>query len=104
MEAGEVARRLNDESAQKDENSESIKVARRRKAVLKVGVLWRINLVLFAPFSGFRVFCLSDMGASKLRTTLTQALEHSRLPDRDFLAYLTALQEKFTKELASNLS
>ncbi|KAI0245681.1 muts domain V-domain-containing protein [Lactifluus subvellereus] len=74
IEAGEVAQRLGDESAQKDENSESIKVARRRKAVLK------------------------------LRTTLTQALEHSRLPDREFLAYLTALQEKFTKELANNLS
>ena len=36
IEAGEVAQRLGDESAQKDENSESIKVARRRKAVLQV--------------------------------------------------------------------
>jgi DNA mismatch repair protein MSH4 len=54
MEAGEVARRLNDVSAQKNENSESIKVARRRKAVLKVDTLWRINLVLRALF-GFSV-------------------------------------------------
>ncbi|KAH9982043.1 hypothetical protein BGW80DRAFT_729 [Lactifluus volemus] len=72
--AEKVAQHLSDESAQNDENSESAKVARRRKTVLK------------------------------LRTTLTQALEHSRLPDRDFLGYLSALQEKFTKELASNLS
>ena len=35
---------------------------------------------------------------------MTQAFEHSRLPDREFLAYLTTLQEKLTKELANNLS
>jgi hypothetical protein len=39
-----------------------------------------------------------------MRTTLTQAFEHSRLPDREFLAYLITLQEKLTKELAGNLS
>ena len=40
---------------------------------------------------------------SQMRTTLTQAFEHSRLPDQEFLAYLTGLQEKLTKELANNL-
>lgn len=40
---------------------------------------------------------------SQMRTTLTQAFEHSRLPDREFLAYLTSLQEKLTRELADNL-
>ncbi|KAH9036606.1 muts domain V-domain-containing protein [Lactarius pseudohatsudake] len=73
-EAEKVAHRLDERSTQGNENSESSKVARRRKAVLK------------------------------LRTTLTQAFEHSRLPDRDFLAYLTHLQKKLTKELASTLT
>ncbi|KAH9045814.1 muts domain V-domain-containing protein [Lactarius hengduanensis] len=73
-EAEKVAQRLDERSTQGNENSESSKVARRRKAVLK------------------------------LRTTLTQAFEHSRLPDRDFLAYLTHLQKKLTKELASTLT
>ncbi|KAI0271729.1 muts domain V-domain-containing protein [Gloeopeniophorella convolvens] len=72
-EASTIANRLADTSTQQDENSESSKVAKRRKAVLR------------------------------LRTTLTQALEHSRLPDRDFLTYLIGLQEKFTKELSDNL-
>ncbi|KAI0005291.1 muts domain V-domain-containing protein [Russula compacta] len=72
--AGKIAHCLSSESTRKHENSESCKVARRRKAVLK------------------------------LRTTLTQAFEHSRLPDREFLAYLTGLQEKLTTELANNLS
>jgi Leu/Phe-tRNA-protein transferase len=40
---------------------------------------------------------------SQMKTTLTQALGHSRLPDREFLAYLAGLQEKLTKELANNL-
>ena len=40
---------------------------------------------------------------SQMRTTLAQAFEHSRLPDREFLAYLTSLQEKLTRELADNL-
>ncbi|KAF8266638.1 muts domain V-domain-containing protein [Lactarius quietus] len=74
VEAEKVAQYLSDGSMLRDENSESSKVAKRRKAVLK------------------------------LRTTLNQAFEHSRLPDRDFLAYLTHLQEKLTKELASTLS
>ncbi|KAI9437019.1 muts domain V-domain-containing protein [Lactarius indigo] len=73
-EAEKIAQRLNEGSTQGNENSESSKVAKRRKAVLK------------------------------LRTTLTQAFEHSRLPDRDFIAYLTHLQEKLTKQLASTLS
>jgi hypothetical protein len=34
--AGKIARSLSDESARKHESSESCKVARRRKAVLKV--------------------------------------------------------------------
>ncbi|KAI9452181.1 muts domain V-domain-containing protein [Lactarius psammicola] len=72
--AEKIAQRLSEGSTRRNENSESSKVAKRRKAVLK------------------------------LRTTLTQAFEHSRLPDRDFLAYLTHLQEKLTKELASTLS
>lgn len=72
--AREIAHSLGDESIRSLENSESSKVARRRKVVLK------------------------------LRTTLTQAFEHSRLPDREFLTYLTSVQEKLTKELASNLS
>jgi len=71
--AGKIARGISNESARRHESSESCKVAKRRKAVLK------------------------------MRTTLTQAFEHSRLPDREFLAYLTSLQEKLTKELANNL-
>ncbi|KAH9994503.1 muts domain V-domain-containing protein [Russula vinacea] len=71
--AGKIARGLSDASGRRHESSESCKVARRRKAVLK------------------------------MRTTLTQAFEHSRLPDQEFLAYLTGLQEKLTKELANNL-
>jgi len=72
--AGKIAHSLGDEATRSLESSESSKVARRRKAVLK------------------------------LRTTLTQAFEHSRLPDREFLTYLTSVQEKLTKELANNLS
>jgi DNA mismatch repair protein MSH4 len=96
IEAEKVAQHLSDESAQNDENSESAKVARRRKTVLKVRLLHCHYL--------FGVSISDTRASSKLRTTLTQALEHSRLPNRDFLAYLSALQEKFTKELASNLS
>lgn len=74
VEAEKVAQHLSEGSMLGDESSESSKVAKRRKAVLK------------------------------LRTTLTQAFEHSRLPDRDLLSYLTHMQEKLTKELASTLS
>lgn len=71
--AGKIASDLSTESARGHKSSESCKVARRRKAVLK------------------------------MRTTLTQAFERSGLPDREFLAYLTSLQEKLTRELADNL-
>ncbi|KAI0307402.1 muts domain V-domain-containing protein [Multifurca ochricompacta] len=74
IEARKIARHLSDESTRKDENSNSSKVARRRKAVLK------------------------------LQTTLSQVFEHTRLPDRELLAYLSSLQEKFATELANNLS
>jgi hypothetical protein len=41
---------------------------------------------------------------NQLRTTLMQAFEHSRLPDRELLDHLKHLQEKLTKEPANTLS
>ncbi|KAI9510622.1 muts domain V-domain-containing protein [Russula earlei] len=68
-----IAHRLTGETMRRHEMSESAKVARRRKAVLN------------------------------MRTTLTQAFQHSRLPDREFLSYLSGVQKKLTKELGNNL-
>jgi DNA mismatch repair protein MSH4 len=95
--AGKIAGDLSGEAAQGHESSESCKVARRRKAVLKV---------CFGIWKRLRNFDVSNFDLStnsQMRTTLTQAFEHSRLPDREFLAYLISLQEKLTRELADNL-
>ena len=52
---------------------------------------------------GISLYLVAYITDSQMKTTLTQALGHSRLPDREFLAYLTNLQEKLAKELANNL-
>jgi DNA mismatch repair protein MSH4 len=94
--AGKIASDLGDESTRGHKSSESCKVARRRKTVLKV---------CCATWKRLRTFDISNIELyhSQMRTTLTQAFEHSRLPDREFLAYLTSLQKKLTRELADNL-
>jgi DNA mismatch repair protein MSH4 len=95
--AGKIASDLSTESARGHKSSESCKVARRRKAVLKVCCdAWKRPRTFDTPILTFTT-------NSQMRTTLTQAFERSGLPDREFLAYLTSLQEKLTRELADNL-
>lgn len=52
--AGEIARGLSDESARRHESSESYKVARRRKTVLRVCDIWHRSVSLFLT-----LICLS---------------------------------------------
>ncbi|KAI0063070.1 hypothetical protein BV25DRAFT_1854649 [Artomyces pyxidatus] len=73
VESKATAIRLTELEALQHQSSESSKVANRRKALLK------------------------------LRTQLTQAFEHSTLPDEEFKAYIARLQKGITKTLRENI-
>jgi len=77
-EARRVAEYLAHADAQIEEESESSKIAKRRKALLRV--ISRCSY-LYQPAS-------HDDFSLKLRTQLTQAYEHSALPDEDLRTYV----------------
>lgn len=83
-----VASALADLHARREEESQTTIMATRRRAVVKVRLVPVIALFLGSkPVIG----CL--VAYSKLRSQLTQALDHSTLPDEELVAYLARFQK-----------
>ena len=109
VEARRVAERLDELEERKKEESKTNKVAIRRKALLRVNfsssnflgfvaaLLWRTEHIrLLIPYFGLGYLY-------QLRTQLTQAFEHSTLPDDDLATYLGRFQTDILKVLQETL-
>ena len=118
-EARRVSEKLTELEERKKEESKTNKVAIRRKALLRV-MFCSVPVSCFALCSlGFLVFLASVLGCShlpdlahwldvlrppwQLRTQLTQAFEHSNLPDDDFLTYIGRFQKDIAEVLQDTL-
>jgi DNA mismatch repair protein MSH4 len=82
VEGKRVAKNLAALHARHEEKSESSEISMRRKALLRV---CPVNHCLLAP-------PLKTCDDWQLRTQLTQALDHSALPDEELLAYIGRFQ------------
>ena len=98
-EARSVAEKLTELEARKREESKTSKIAIRRKALI------RVICVFFFPKRQSDPFWISKLGTTtwQLRTQLTQALEHSALPEEDLLAYITRFQKDITRVIHATL-
>lgn len=95
VEASRVADRLTELEADRREDSESSRLALRRKAMLRVSV---------APY-----YLLSDehlhhtRARRKLQSQLTQCLEYSNLPNQELITYVGRFQKDIARILRSGL-
>jgi len=92
-EAARVTAKLSELATQQQQQSRTSRVSERRKALLRVHSIPRLS-------GGTRVLeCLvTDRRLYwKLRTQLTQALDHSTLPEEELLAYIGRFQTEIAK-------
>lgn len=94
VEASRVANRLTELEANRKEDSESSRIALRRKAMLRVSGVPR-SLLADEDNCVFR--------ALQLKSQLIQCLEYSNLPDQELLTYIGRFQKDITEILRSGL-
>lgn len=96
VEGERIANRLSELHAKRDKESRSSKVTFRRKALLRV-----ISCLLSETLTLIALCLLCYL--FKLHTQLTQALDHSTLPEEDLLTYLAKLQHDIVELLGNTL-
>jgi len=95
-----IAENLSELEEREQQESRTNKIAIRRKALLRVSLLTSFTHL---ESDTDETLTVSGFLCLQLRTQLTQALDHSSLPDEDLAAYLARFQKEITQVLHDTL-
>jgi DNA mismatch repair protein MSH4 len=101
-EAKRVAETLAALDSRQKAESQTNKIAIRRKTLLRVTSLPSMTVQYYLNV-GLANGHMATYNILQLRTQLTQALDHSALPDMELKAYLARIQKDVTKVLKEAL-
>ena len=90
---------MEEQHSVKKASSEAGRVAQRRKVFLRVMIDCYLSGTVLAAHFGATL----RLPSAQLRTQLTQAVEHSMLPDQELLQYFARIQREVVTSLRDTL-